>query len=122
MPFNQSMTIPLELKLVSTKDGPLMTWTPVKELDSLRTRSYRLDPMTLKPNDANPLASLKAELVDVEAEFEPGDASEVAFNVRGATIVYDVKTQELLVNDLLRPAPLREGRQRLRILCDRIGL
>ncbi|MGP0063741.1 MAG: glycoside hydrolase family 32 protein, partial [Isosphaeraceae bacterium] len=122
MPFNQSMTIPLELKLVSTKDGPRMTWTPVKELDSLRTRSYRLDPMTLKPNDANPLASLKAELVDVEAEFEPGDASEVAFNVRGATIVYDVKTQELLVNDLRAPAPLREGRQRLRILCDRIGL
>lgn len=122
MPFNQSMSVPLELKLISTQDGPRMTWTPVRELASLRARSHRLGAMTLEPATANPLADLNVELVDLEAEFEPGDARELTFSVRGAAIVYDVKTQELAVNDVRASAPLRAGRQRLRVLCDRIGL
>ncbi len=78
--------------------------------------------MTLKPDSANPLAELKTELVEIQAEFEPGDASEVALTVRGAVIVYDVKKQELTVNDHRAPAPLRDGKQRLTIFCDRNGL
>ena len=91
MPFNQSMTIPLELKLTATAEGPRLTWTPVKELASLRAKSHRFDPATLQPGSANPLAGVKAELVELRAEFEPGEAGEVAFTVRGATIVYDAK-------------------------------
>ena len=122
MPFNQSMTIPLELKLISTPDGPRLTWTPVKELAPFAPKSHRFDPVTLQPDAANPLAGVKAELVELRAEFEPGDASEVAFTVRGATIVYDAKKQELVVNDHRAPAPLRDGKQRLTIFCDRTGL
>jgi sucrose-6-phosphate hydrolase SacC (GH32 family) len=122
MPFNQSMTIPLELNLVSTTDGPRMTWTPVKELNSLRAKSHRFKAMTLEPASPNPLASLKAELVELQAEFQPGDATELAFSVRGARIVYDVKKQELAVDNLRAPAPLRAGKQKLTIFCDRIGL
>ena len=122
MPFNQSMTIPLELKLAATAEGPRLTWTPVKELDALRAKSHRFGAMTLRPDTANPLAGVKAELVELRAEFEPGDASEVAFIVRGARIVYDAKKQELAVNDYRAPAPLRDGKQRLTIFCDRAGL
>jgi sucrose-6-phosphate hydrolase SacC (GH32 family) len=122
MPFNQSMTIPLELKLTTTLEGPRLTWTPVKELVSLRARSRRFDPVTLQPGMANPLAGVKAELVELHAEFEPGEASEVAFMVRGARIVYDAKKQELAVNNHHAPAPLRDGKQRLTIFCDHTGL
>jgi fructan beta-fructosidase len=122
MPFNQSMTIPLELRLAATAEGPRLTWTPVKELASLRGKSHRFGAMTLKPDTANPLSGVKAELVELRAEFEPGDASEVAFTVRGATIVYDAKKQELAVNNHRVPAPLRDGKQRLTIFCDRTGL
>ena len=122
MPFNQSMTIPLELKLTATPDGPRLTRTPVKELESLRAKTHELAPLTLKPDSANPLAGVRAELVELDAEFEPGDASEVSFNVRGATISYDAKTQELVVNGDRAPAPLRDGKQRLTIFCDRTGL
>lgn len=122
MPFNQSMTIPLELKLISTPPGPRLTWTPVKELQSLRIRSWSFAPAILKPESANLLADVKAELVELRAEFEPGDASEVAFNVRGATIVFDAKKQELAVNDHRAPAPLRGGKQELWIYCDRTAL
>ena len=122
MPFNQSMSIPLELQLTATPDGPRMTWTPIKELKSLRVKSHKIAALTLKPTSANPLAGLDPELVELHAEFEPGDASEVAFTVRGASVVYDAKTQELIVNDLRAPAPLRDGKQRLTILRDRTGL
>ena len=122
MPFNQSMTIPLELKLVSTPEGPRLTMNPVKELASLRSRSHRFDPMPLQPDSANPLAGVKAELVELRAEFEPGNASEVTFTVRGASIVYDARQQELVVNGHRAPAPLRDARQRLTIFCDRTGL
>ena len=122
MPFNQSMSIPLELQLVSTPDGPRLTWTPVKEMESLRAKSHKFDAITLKPDSANPLAKVKAELVELRAEFEPGDAGEVIFTVRGATIAYDAKKQELVVNGHRAPTPLRDGKQRLTIFCDRTGL
>lgn len=122
MPFNQSMTIPLELKLTATAEGPRMTFTPVRELESLRARSHRFDATTLAPGGANPLAAVKAELVELRSEFEPGDAAEVAFTVRGARIIYDAKKQELAVNQHRVPAPLRAGRQRLAVFCDRAGL
>ena len=122
MPFNQSMTLPLELGLTATPDGPRMTFTPVKELSSLRTRSQRLENATLAPDAANPLADWNAELVELRAEIEPGDADEVIFTVRGATIAIDARKQELVVNGHRASAPLRGGRQRLTIYCDRTGL
>ncbi len=122
MAFNQSMTIPLELKLSGTPEGPRLTWTPVKELSSLHAKTHGLDPVTLQPDSANPLAGVKSELVELRAEFEPGDAAEVAFTVRGATITYDAKKQELVVNKHRAPAPLRGGKQRLTIFCDRTAL
>jgi sucrose-6-phosphate hydrolase SacC (GH32 family) len=122
MPFNQSMTIPLELKLASTPEGPRLTWKPVKELQSLRTRSWSFAPATLKPESANPLADVKVELVELRAEFDPGDASEMDFDVRGATIVFDAKRQELAVNNHRAPPSLRGGKQELWIFCDRTAL
>lgn len=122
MPFNQSMTIPLELKLTATPDGPRMTFTPVRELEALRAKSHRFPSPTLAPGGANPLVDVRAELVELRAEFVPGDAREVTFKVRGADIAYDPARQELSVNGHRAPAPLRGGRQRLTIFCDRTGL
>lgn len=122
MPFNQSMTIPLELTLTATPDGPRLAMNPVKELASLRAKSHRFEVMTLEPDRANPLASVKAELVELRAEFDPGTAGEVTFTVRGARIVYDAKKQELTVNNHRAPAALRGGKQRMTIFCDRTGL
>jgi sucrose-6-phosphate hydrolase SacC (GH32 family) len=122
MPFNQAMTIPLELKLTATPEGPRLTMNPVRELAALRGKSHRFDGVTLQVGGANPLAGVSAELVELQAEFEPGDAGEVTFTVRGATIGYSGARQELSVNGHRVPAPLRAGQQRLTIFCDRTGL
>jgi sucrose-6-phosphate hydrolase SacC (GH32 family) len=121
MPFNQSMTIPLELKLTTTDDGPRVTFSPVKELEALRTKTHRPDVRSLKPGDANPLEGIRTELVEVRVEFEPGDAKEVVFNIRDIMVEYDVAKQELSVAGHRAPAPLRGGKQRLVIYCDRTG-
>ena len=122
MPFNQSMTMPLELKLTATPDGPRMTYSPVKEMESLRAKTTHFDSMTLKPGDKNPLEAMNSELVEVRTEFEPGDAAEVVLNIRDAMVIYDAKKQELSVNGHGAPAPLRDGKQRIVIFCDRTGL
>lgn len=122
MPFNQSMSIPLELKLTATPDGPRMTWTPVKELNSLRTKSHSIEPITLMPNAANPLANIRGELIEIRAEFEPSAESETTFTIRGAAVRYDASKKEIVVNGHRATAPLIDGKQRLAIYCDRTGL
>lgn len=119
MPFNQCMSIPLELSLRSTPEGPRLTWQPVKELAALRAKSHRLGPVTLKMGDLTPLARISGELLELRATFEPGDASQVAFTVRGVPVVYDAQKQELAVNNHKAPAPLRNGRQQLIVFADR---
>jgi sucrose-6-phosphate hydrolase SacC (GH32 family) len=121
MPFNQSMTVPLELGLASTAAGPRLTFTPARELASLRTEAQRIPLDVLEPADPNPLANVAAELVEIRADFEPGGA-DVAFTVRGVEIGWESKTEEIVVNGQRAPAPLRDGRQQLIILADRTGL
>jgi sucrose-6-phosphate hydrolase SacC (GH32 family) len=122
MPFNQSMTVPLELRLTQTEDGPRMTFAPVKELDRLRAKTHRFNSQSLTPGDKNPLEGIPAELVELRVEFEPMDAGELAINIRGAIVSYDSKKQELSVAGQRGAAPLRDGKQRLTIFCDRTGL
>jgi sucrose-6-phosphate hydrolase SacC (GH32 family) len=121
MPFNQAMTVPLVLKLLPTPYGPRLAWSPVRELEALRTKSHHAGPLTLKPG-GEPLKNAGGELLDVRAEFTPGDATTTTFTVRGVPIVYDAKKQELSVAGHRAPAPLRDGKQRLAILVDRTGV
>jgi len=122
MPFNQCMTIPMELRLVSISEGPRLTWTPVKELQSLRARARVCEPINLGAEAANPLADVKAELVELRTEFEPTATAKVNFEIRGARITYDAAKQELVFKDHHAPAPMRGGSQKLIIYCDRASL
>lgn len=122
MPFNQSMSLPMELRLVTTPLGVRLTRTPVPELQSLRAKSHKLGTFTLREGEANPLSAVHSELVEIRAEFQPGDAEKVAFSVRGVPVVYDAKAQEIVVGSHRAPAPLRGGKMRLTIFADRTGL
>ena len=122
MPFSQAMTIPMQLGLTATPDGPRLTHTPVVELEALRTGTQRIPAMILHPGDANPLAGSAGELVELRLEFAPEASSTVMVTVRGATIAYDAAHQQLTVQGERVPAPLRGGRQRLVIYGDRNAL
>ncbi|PNY38757.1 2,6-beta-D-fructofuranosidase [Rhodopirellula baltica] len=122
MPFNQSMTIPLELNLISTDDGPRMTFAPVHELETLREVTHDLGAFELTEKDANPIDQIRNQLLEVEVEFEPGDAEQIVFNIRDVMVVYDPQSERLHVDNHSAAAPLRDGKQRLRIYCDRTGV
>ncbi|MCP5547997.1 MAG: glycoside hydrolase family 32 protein [Akkermansiaceae bacterium] len=118
MPFNQSMSIPRELKLVRTPDGPRQTMTPVEELAGIRIRSQGIAPRDLEPGGRNPLDGFQAELVEIRAEIEPGDAEELTIDIRGAKLIYRKSPGELEINGVKAPAPLRDGRLDLIVYCD----
>lgn len=120
MPFNQAMSIPLELRLVRDADGPRMTWTPVAELRALRARSHHVGPLPLEAGRRTS-PSTDADLLEVEISFTPSRDCHLTLTVRGLEIAYDTGTQELIVAGLRAPAPLVSGRQTITVYCDRIG-
>jgi fructan beta-fructosidase len=121
MPFNQGMSLPLELSLRTTPDGPRLAWQPVAELTALRSRRLAGLSGTLNPRP-DALAGASGELIELRAAIEPGPSSILSLKVRGVAIEYDAARQELRVQDQRAPAPLRGGKQRLIVLADRTGL
>jgi fructan beta-fructosidase len=119
MPFNQSMSVPLELKLLKTPEGPRLSFMPVKELETLRQSSKKVGPVELKPGE-DVLAGMKGELLDIRLEFEPAPASALELNVHGAVIRFE--DGRWAVNGQKAAAPARGGKQRLTVLVDRNSL
>jgi len=121
MPFNQMMGLPVELTLHDSAEGLRLLVNPVKELASLRQQAHSIKPQVLKAGE-NPLAGVKGELLEVNAEIAVGDAAEIVFTLRGIPVVYDVKKQELTCKD--RHAALKPvaGKIKLQIFVDRTSV
>jgi sucrose-6-phosphate hydrolase SacC (GH32 family) len=116
------MSLPHELRLLTTSEGPRLARLPVRELAALRTRSVKIEPTTLKADSPNPLAAVKAELQEWCVEFEPGKTSETTLWLRGVTLRHDAARGELVVDGLRASVPLRDGKVRLTLFVDRTGL
>jgi fructan beta-fructosidase len=118
MPFNQQMCIPVELTLRGTVDGVRMFAEPIIEA----ARSG-VGPTLFEGADGDQLAERFAdvgELLEVHAAIDPGTTVRCGLNVRGQSIVYDLREQTLQVGDVQAPL-LRDadGRISLQILVDR---
>jgi fructan beta-fructosidase len=119
MPFNQQMTVPVELTLRTTGDGVRLFAVPVKEIEALHDAKHSWKDVTLKPGD-NPLAEVKGELFDIRADFRPDGAEQVVFTARGVPVIYDTKKGEVSCQGKTAPLkPRKDGSVRLQILVDR---
>jgi len=121
MPFNQQMTIPVELTLHSTPEGPRMRMNPVEELESLRTKTHEWKNLVLKPG-RNPLDGIEGDLFDVEVEFEPAADAETVLDLRGEKVVYHAGSHTLSCGNVRTPLKPRKGTITLRILLDRTSI
>jgi hypothetical protein len=78
---------------------------PVKEIELLRARTHAWSDVPLRPGE-NPLAALKHDLYDMEAEIVRGGAHEVGFHIFGTEV----------------KLPASDGRIKLRMLVDRTSI
>lgn len=119
MPFNQAMSIPLELTLPKTPEGPRLAWAPVRELHALREKSQSFGPLSMKPGTPDPIAKSGAELIELRAEFAAAGSAQIRLDIRGIAVVYDTAKQQIKIGDLIADAPLRDGRGDITIYTDR---
>ncbi len=97
-----AMTLPRVLSLRSGPDGIRLVQIPVKELQRLRLWSDRWDGLRIEPGQ-NPLQGLRGNQLEIEADFEIGDAGQFGFKLRKSereqTVVgYDVRSSTLFID------------------------
>jgi fructan beta-fructosidase len=120
MPFNQQMTIPVELKLRTTPAGIRLHAQPVKELESLR-RSHFLKSRNPDPREKQLMQVCGAPL-EIYAEIELGQperATAVGFKLQGTPIMWNVAKEELTCGNVTAPLKPVNGRLKLHIFRDR---
>ena len=113
-PYNQHFSFPHRLTLRDTADGVRMFAKPIKEIESLRTKSVSAEPRELAADRAVSLP-VGSDLLDVRLTVEPGAAKAIVLNLPGRTITYDAVGQKL------EGAPLKpvNGRIGVQVLADR---
>jgi sucrose-6-phosphate hydrolase SacC (GH32 family) len=122
MPFNQCMSLPLELSLRTTPEGPRLAMNPAKELGTIETSTHGAG-FSVRPGDEKSLTDVdRTAPLKIIAAFEPGPDSELKLTIDGVPVVFHAAKQELTVNGHRAPAPLRNGRQQITIYADRTAL
>ncbi len=133
MPFNQQMGFPTRLTLRSTPEGIRLYRWPIEEIKSLHTATHSFKDLTAAAAN-KALGTITPELIDMSVELKVGDKDIVELNVRGLKIVYG-GMKEYRTRDRRKvqvkcfafgphkvPAPIVDGKVKLRALVDRTAL
>lgn len=120
--FNQSMSIPMELKLKTTSSGIRLFREPVVELQKLREDNYHIDRSNIHLETPNQLQHFTAEVAELNLLLRPNSAKNIQINVRGLVMNYNVATEEMVIDNVRAIVPLRDEKLMLRLFVDRTGL
>ena len=121
MPFNQQMTVPVNLYLEDENGKAMLHAHPVPEFDSLRKGK----PAFTVPPDGNLAVTKQRVLADdldaFEVEFQCVPAQNAGFmlDLRGTKLVFDAKKQTLTCKDVTAPLRLPDDNVTLRVFVDR---
>jgi sucrose-6-phosphate hydrolase SacC (GH32 family) len=123
MPFNQMMGLPVEWKLSKVfADKTALTVTPVKELESLRGKAWRVAPIENLKSGTNPLHGFENDLAEIEIQFAPYLAKELRLDIRGTPVVYDCEKAQLSCLGKAAQMPPIKGLVTLRLFVDRTSI
>jgi fructan beta-fructosidase len=117
MPFNQQMTVPVELTLRKTAGEVRMFANPVEELNGLLLKRVHKEGIRLTRDPVTLADGLDAATVRLECT--PPEKGSVRFRVRGLDLVYDATKETLACGKVVAPLKLDEGKVLLRVLIDR---
>ena len=101
-PWRSAMTVPREVRLVSTDNGIRLTQQPVRELKKLRGEYTRVEDVKVSPGRAF-MPGFRGKAYEIMIELDPGDAQTFGLKVRKGdneeTIIgYDTNQQQLFVD------------------------
>jgi fructan beta-fructosidase len=126
MPFNQQMSIPVELSLAGSGIDVALVRRPVREIEALYQRRAGIERQAV--NTGQPLiADTEAKLLDVSFTVQRQQAKALYISIRGQLMQFDWSRAEVLfrpisVNKAVRdraPAPLPAGEEfQIRLLID----
>lgn len=117
-PFNQQMTIPVELTLHGGAKSPRLRAWPVAEVAQLREKQVEIADQKVSRGE-NPFAGLQGSLLDIECEVALAGATSFGFNLQGTEVIFDVAKEEVRCGGVTARLPIVDGRVRLRLLRDR---
>ncbi|MEK6258820.1 MAG: glycoside hydrolase family 32 protein [Planctomycetota bacterium] len=127
-PFNQQMTIPVELTLRPTSRGVRLFAWPVKEVEAAsQGRAHAtilsIDRLKLVPGrEVTVTVGGTLDQFDLTLELEVGTAEKITLTVCGTPIVYDAKQKKLACRHVTAPVSTCQGRVSLRVIGDRGSL
>jgi sucrose-6-phosphate hydrolase SacC (GH32 family) len=96
MPFNQQLSIPVELSLIGSGDDVSMSRWPVKELHSLRKKTISIERRTIC--NGEPLVpETNAQLFDVSFTVHKQEAKTLYLVIRGHAALFDWSANKLTI-------------------------
>ncbi|QWU17263.1 fructan beta-fructosidase [Paenibacillus sophorae] len=79
-----AMTLPRELGLAVCEDGVRLRQMPVKELEALREKEFRINHAVINAGDGNLLQDIHGSALEIEAEIKLTGASAFGFRIHGS--------------------------------------
>jgi autotransporter-associated beta strand protein len=117
MPFTGMHFFPTVLTLQTLPAGVKLCAAPIAEITNAIQNNYTWTNLTVIPG-YNPLSGIDGQLFDLQAQFTPGSASAIIFNLCGVPISYTPATEQITCNgDTQTLAPLN-GTVTLEIITD----
>lgn len=95
-PFSSCMSVPNEIKLVTTEQGPRLTLWPAKEVELLREESFSFIDRGLEELERIP-AQYLGEAMDMTFRFSVRPGKLLAMSIRDVLMVYDPESGRLLL-------------------------
>jgi len=96
MPFNQQLSIPVELSLVGSGEDVSISRWPVKELEALRKKTISFERQTIC--NGEPLApETDAQLFDVSFTVHKQEAKSLYLVIRGHAVLFDWSSNRLSI-------------------------
>ena len=117
MPFNQQVTFPCDMTLRDLNGSLRIFRNPVHEIELLHRKKHAWKDLNLKPGVARPL-EVSGGLYRIRAEVDVPQGSELAFHIRGTSVV--IADRSIACNS--RPAPTAGGVRKVEILVDRASI
>lgn len=119
--FDESMTVPMELSLKRFQDGIRLCSEPVRELETIRGRSWSFENLCFE--DRTPESLLKIPVGNLwDIELTPKPEAELCLSICGTNIAISTKEREIRMDAAKLSFPHGMEEPELRILVDKASI